>query len=336
MGGYVITRPYSTSNVGSNLASLAGALWLAKSLGRGLVVDWRGMSQLAEAQLNYFTEFFATPAAFDGVPTAYAPASAVPDYSSTSDAEWVEPAEARALGLKERPPRSDRIVLETYHGLDRLHPGPESERLRLLRSFYCELRPAPEIEAAIDDWWGEHLDGRFVVGVNVRTGNGHYFRRGERYASRVDVALLQRRSRILRVLERACRDRLRRLPRPLRETAAVFYATDSEEMSAWLSTLPGSITRRRVFPPPGTGDTYAFENDPFARRASVVETVIDMFLLARCDALVYNNSLFNQYARVLTGNFGGNQVQFETMFVRKRVETAFSAIRRRAGRGRRR
>ena len=40
-----------------------------------------------------------------------------------------------------------------------------------------------------------------------------------------------------------------------------------------------------------------------------------MFLLARCDALVYNNSLFNQYARVVTDDFGGNLVQFESLFL---------------------
>ncbi len=29
--GYVVSRPFPDSNVGSNLASLAGALWLART-----------------------------------------------------------------------------------------------------------------------------------------------------------------------------------------------------------------------------------------------------------------------------------------------------------------
>ena len=46
MTGYVVTRPFRTSNIGSNLASMAGALWLARSLDRTLLVDWRGLTQL--------------------------------------------------------------------------------------------------------------------------------------------------------------------------------------------------------------------------------------------------------------------------------------------------
>ena len=92
------------------------------------------------------------------------------------------------------------------------------------------------------------------------------------------------------------------------------------------------MTRRTAFPPPGTGDLYRFEGDAHSDRAAIVDTLADMFLLARCDALVYNNSLFNQYARVSTGNFSGNQVHFETMFISKKVELAAARVRRRARR----
>src|SRR5207244_941828 len=144
---YVVTRPFATSNVGSNLASLAGAVWLAGVLSRRVVVDWRGLSQLLDPDLNYFTEFFATPPELGGVPVVYAPADEVSGYAEGSDAEWLEPGRARALGEGTERPSSDRLVLQTYHGLDRVHPGPESERHRLLRAFYREIRPAPELEA---------------------------------------------------------------------------------------------------------------------------------------------------------------------------------------------
>jgi hypothetical protein len=39
MTPYVVTRPFPQSNVGSNLASLAGALYLAQRLERPLIVD---------------------------------------------------------------------------------------------------------------------------------------------------------------------------------------------------------------------------------------------------------------------------------------------------------
>jgi Nodulation protein Z (NodZ) len=52
---YVVTRPHPGSGVGSNLASLAGAIWCARRLGRAVVVDWRGSAFLKDKSLNYFT-----------------------------------------------------------------------------------------------------------------------------------------------------------------------------------------------------------------------------------------------------------------------------------------
>jgi hypothetical protein len=327
LSGYVVTRPYRTSNVGSNLASLAGALWLAQRLERPLVVDWRGLTQLNDESLNYFTEFFDAPDEILGVPVLYAPDADVPSYGE----HWTEPGEAQRLGASGRAAAPDVVALQTYHGPDRLMPGGEAERIRFLRSFYRQIRPARVIEQRIDAWSAEHLDGAFVVGVNVRTGNGHYFQKGMEYAGRVDVSVFAEGERFLRVLDRACRARLRRLPKPFRDSVRVFYATDSEQMSELLARLPNSVTRRRVFPPPGTGDTFRFAGDEYGDRDSIVDTLADMFLLARCDALVYNSSLFNQYARTVTACFGGNQAHIETLFLRGRLRQLARSVARRLG-----
>ena len=324
--GFVVSRPYRDSNVGSNLSSLAGAAWLARRLSRDLVVDWRGQSQLQDESLNYFSEFFATSGELVGVRTHYAPVDGLDYEAAEADAAWLSPGEARAASAGES---TQYLVLQPYHGLDRLHPGAESERFRLLRDFYREIRPAARIEEEVARWAVDHLDGAFVVGVNVRTGNGRYFARGMRYAARVDVSVFENRERFLRVLERTCRRCARRLPRPLRDDFRVFYATDSEPMSQLLAGLPNAVTRRRVFPPPGAGDLYAFADDPYGDRAAVEDTLADMFLLARCDALVYNSSLFNQYARVVTGWFSGNHIHFETQFARGRARQLGGIARRR-------
>jgi hypothetical protein len=325
---YVVSRPYEDSNVGSNLASLAGAAWLARRLGRDLIVDWRGMSQLQDKSLNYFSEFFAAPSELTGVRTLYAPVDGVAYEQSRADAAWLAPPEARGVSAAGRadPPY---LVLQPYHGLDRIHDGSESERFRHLRSFYREIRPAPRIEAELDRWAADHFDGAFVVGVNVRTGNGQYFGRGMPYASRVDVSIFENGRRFMRLLGSACRRCTRRLPRPLRDDFVMFYATDSAPMSELLAGLPNAVTRRRVFPPPGTGDLYAFEDGDYTDRDAIEDTLADMFLLARCDALVYNSSLFNQYARIVTGCFGGNQLHIETLFLRHRMRWAWRAVRRR-------
>ena len=324
---YVVTRPFPQSNVGSNLASLAGALYVASRTGRSLVVDWRGLSQLRDPETNYFAEFFALPPAVDGTAVAVAPVDGL-DYGVDTGARWLSPGEARAVaadGATDALP----LVLQAYHGLDRVHPGPEVERFRLLRAFYRALRPAPAVGQAVEDFTEAKLGAAFVVGLNVRTGNGRYFAQGEPYAGRVDISIFDDRRRFLRTLERGCRSRLRALPRFLRDDFRIFYATDSQEMSELLAHLPNSITRRRVFPPRGAGDTFAFEGDDYTDRDAIVDTLADMFLLARCDALVYNNSLFNQYARVVTGYFGGNLVHIEDLYLRRRPRRTAVALRRR-------
>jgi Nodulation protein Z (NodZ) len=308
---------------------MAGALWLARQLERPLIVDWRGQAQLRDKSLNYFTEFFESPSKILGVPILYAPAD-VGDYVQGSRvSEWIEPERAARLASGVETTGAPLIVCQTFHGLERLPPGPESERFRFLRSFYRAIRPAPRIKDAANSWWSENCDGAFVVGVNVRTGNGQYYGKGMPYAGRVDISLFDDDERFLRKIEDACRARTRALPRQIRDDFVVFHATDSPAMSELLSRLPAACSRRTVYPPPGTGDLHSFEDEHDRDRGSVIDTVVDMFLLARCDALVYNSSVFNQYARVSTGYFGGNLVHIESLFLRKNLARNVAAIRRR-------
>lgn len=328
--GYVVSRPFPESNVGSNLASLAGAILLAQKLRRGLIVDWRGMAQLQNKSINYFAEFFEKRSAFVGVPTSYAPVAGAEYDDCCPDTPWLSANEAAAAVRGELPlDDADYVVLQEYHGLDRLMAGSESARFTLLRRFYREVQPTRELRETIDAWADEHFGGRFVVGVNIRTGNGHYFGPGMPYAGRVNIAVLQNEARLARALERAVRRLVGRLPRHLQAASATFYATDSQAMSHALSTLPGAVTRRTTYPPSGTGDLYSFEGSPSDDRASVVDTLADMFLLGRCDALIYNNSLFNQYARVLNGYYGGNLIHVDTLILGSRARLLIATARRR-------
>jgi hypothetical protein len=327
---YVVTRPFPGSNVGSNLASLAGAVLVAQRLDRELIVDWRGMAQLQDTSINYFAEFFETRPALLGVPTSYAPVDGA-EYARETGAPWLNANEAAAAARGELD-LADRefVVLEEYHGPDRLFPAADAAgRFEHLRRFYREIAPGPELRSAIDRWADGHLGGRFVVGVNVRTGNGAYFAPGQPYAGRVDIRVLEEGERLVRALERTAAKLAGRLPRTERPATVTFFATDSQPMSELLGRLPGSVTRRRTFPPPDTGDLHAFDGTPGVDRASVADTLADMFLLGRCDALIYNNSLFNQYARVLNGYFGGNQVHIDTLFWRSRLRMLSASVRRR-------
>lgn len=330
VSGYVVSRPYETSGVGSNLASLAGALWLAQRLQRTLLVDWRGQSELADKRLNYFAEFLSLPPEVAGVDVVPVLPGDERFGSDMPGARWLEPGDARALASGTAVAAEEYVILKTYHGLDRLHPGPESERFRFLRAFYRALSPNEAVRSAVDDW--ERLRLRAfcsAIALNVRTGNrGRDFAPGGRYSGRVDTSLFENEPAFLRLLERACGRILAHLPRELRTSCAIFVVTDNAAMRSLLTRLPNAITRREVFPPAGADHQYAFEGDGYSDRDGVIDTLVDMFLLARCDGLVYNSSLFNQYARVVTGCFGGSQVHFESLLLRKRYRYAMQRARR--------
>src|SRR5689334_10660481 len=93
--GYVVTRPHPGSGIGSNLASLAGAVWTARRLGRTVIVDWRGSAFLKNQALNYFTEFFETVPQIQGVEVRYAPCDELPEPIADAAIEELTPGQMR-------------------------------------------------------------------------------------------------------------------------------------------------------------------------------------------------------------------------------------------------
>lgn len=308
---YVVTRPYPGSGIGSNLASLAGAVWIATRLERTLVVDWRGMDVLRDKRINVFTRYLDPVTEIDGVPVVYAGEAGVPDVGFPEDQVpgvlWADPDLAQSIARGQTPVDVPVLALQEYHGLERVaHWLDQSERDRRIRRVYERIAPAAELRGEIGDWLAANVGGRFVVGANVRTGNGD-FARGSLPRTRVDVSILAEEEKFLRKLARACATRARG-----RDDYVIFFATDSAYGHGLLSRLPNAVTRRQRFPPPNAGVHVPAEDD----EAALADTVIDMFLLARCDGLVYNFSMFSFYGRVVTDDYGGNALNIERAYGR--------------------
>jgi hypothetical protein len=86
-------------------------------------------------------------------------------------------------------------------------------------------------------------------------------------------------------------------------------------MYDWLRELPGFVTRREVFPPPGVGHAWSdYTTSDYSDTDAMEDIVADMFILSHCHALVYNSSTFNFYARVATQYFSGNLVHIERFY----------------------
>jgi hypothetical protein len=312
VNGYVVTRPVPQSGLGSNLASLAGALHTAGRLGRELIVDWRGLVFLEDKEVNYFTRYLEPLRDVDGVRIHYSP-----------EVE-IDPAEAQefeAGALQEPLPRY--VVLSKWHGPDRVGAAGSQVERRLFE----RLRLLPPVAEKLDAFYQERLAGRPVVGINIATGNippptGRF------YYGRFDTRLLANRSRFRRRVSLAVRLARRRLT----ATPRIFYATDSAWMSELLGSLPDAHTRRRVFPPDRAGRLYS---DYRALGYSDVEAsedmVIDHFLLGRCDALIYNATMFCNYGRVVTNDYGGNARNIESLSANYWRATARRVVRSKWG-----
>jgi Nodulation protein Z (NodZ) len=333
---FVVTRPFPGSGIGSNLVSLAGAVWLAGRLHRDVVVDWRNSDFLLDKSLNLFTEFLEPVDEIQGVAVRYAEGPQEWDADGDSVRLLDPPDVAGVLsgGSDER-----YLVLTRYHAYERIEAGGDPlERFRRLRDFYRSIRPREAVRRKIEAFAAEaRLDDSFAVAVNIATGNGDY-RKGTAAYGRVKIELFDHQERFLRMLSFARAGALRRLPAFLRERALTFVATDDGRMRELLMRLPNAVTRRSVFPPPGAGRSYAdYEIPGYTDRDAFTDIVCDHFLLARCNAIIRNPSMFSTYALVSTDYYDGNLRNVETMYpaylakaVIRRARAAPAALRRRA------
>lgn len=309
----MVTRPHPGSGIGSNLASLAGAVWYAQQTNRAVIVDWRESAFLKDKSANYFVEFFETPPDIQGVPILYAPAPELVEYADRTRELGV----SAAILARQNGGGEPMLVIRDYHGLERLHAKAKpSANFWQLKDFYRFITPRDFIVQEIDRFAQANFANAFVVGVNLSSGNGE-FDKGQTYQGRVDIDIFSKDAIFLRKVERARRLAVKGLPRGLRDEHRVFFATDAYAMHRLLKQLPNAVTRRTVFPPPGVGRVFCDYNDPgYTDRDAIVDAIVDMFLLARCQALIRNGSVFNEYAYTITNCFNGNVRHIEKLYAR--------------------
>jgi hypothetical protein len=129
----------------------------------------------------------------------------------------------------------------------------------------------------------------------------------------VDTLIFDDEDRFLRTIAVACERATKDLPPP-ESDYRIFFATDSAHMAEVLGRLPRAVTRRTVFPPAGAGRRFCdYDVLGYSDRAAAEDTIVDMLLLARCNALVKNRSNFSFYARATTDCFNGNMQRFEKL-----------------------
>jgi len=276
------------------LCAASGILW-AKAVGRSPFVDWRDEAYSRNRE-NSFFHFFDNPAALRDPPADEH--EIVPpvwqghlDKSVSEMLHTYDPDKHSSLTIHKKysidPTRADysqpTAVFWYYMGRfeaiarlarDRL-PGYANLSVEAIsrKALREELRLTQTLRAQIDAFHSEHFTGP-TVGVHVR------------YSDRTTD---------LGKLEAAARAQLARLP-----GAAIFLATDNRRVEDdYHAKFDRVITTPKWFPPEGA--TMHQNTDCADPIANGTEALLDMYLLARCDALVYaSRSTFSEISRLVS------------------------------------
>ncbi len=292
---HVVSR--RTAGLGDLLVNLLVAWRFAEQTGRTLVADWRGSYYLQDPAENLFCALFEPVSCLAGVPFV--------GRDDLSDVPYAEPFHPGlwTRALLDRPPQRgaadvmadrDAAVALVLAGEDVTAPTvvfdgcindalPSSERCR---EVLAELRPVAGVRAEVEAFRAAHLDARHVVAVHLRHGNGGEIGSHARYWTDFDAAV-----------ER-CAAAARGARARLGGDAAVFLATDAQPAAeAFLALVPDAVVRSKFFRRPGDGELHWW---PLAF-VSRVEAMVDLLLLAECDALVRfpPGSFFSFYASIM-------------------------------------
>lgn len=279
------------AGLGDALRVVNVAITYGAATGRRVLVDWSDGS-FGPFGTNMFPAFFQIdpgiaagdlPAGFwlrrDVHPPIWSGRLREPVHELYLEQGWShwERARTKALlsaDLFEAAYPQDVIVVTDFTGLPS-HLAAEPQ----ICSLCTVLKPAQEIAAEVNSFVAKHLHSP-TIGVHLRDT----MEPGAIEKARSD-------STVLRVI----RNLRRRWPE-----AVVFLATDNRNTEArFRYHVPRLVVKQKHLPPPGL-PVHLSEYGPKADEKTR-DAVIDLLLLARCDALVHpSNSSFSVMASLLS------------------------------------
>lgn len=305
---FVVTR--KRTGIGSDLASAASGYSLAVRTGRDLVIDWRHSLYLQEPD-NLFGRLFDVPESIGSCRIV------VPD----RDLE---------------PDLPGRIVRFGKHDLHRLdeevrHDGTslphhsiittalrDPRHLELQKAFLAAVTPKPHVVERIEEFHAATLQGRAVAGIHLRHGNGENLLLDRNELSKPGLGDVF--SKVHHFLDSAD-------PRPDR----ILVCSDSHLVrEQFRAEFRGVVWFDSDVGKPDEGGLMTSVRG--IRDAE--EAVIEMWLLARCDFLLFNPSWFSHYAQCL-GRFRAAALNLDDVSIygteaaaRRKVDQARSRDRR--------
>lgn len=277
MDRFLISR--KNTGLGSDLATVVGAWDYARRTSRTLVIDWRNSLYLQDRSLNAFPRLFQKIDHIEGV-------RVICDDSITKQRFPTPTFPLQSLGHHEyRDLILHRKDMDAPTLLNRLpmHSFPSVE---LQRKVLSALRLHDEVQSQVNEFIRDEFASATVLGVHFRHGNGEHLGFGR------DSDTLDR----CQQFAVACREMYKNLKNTSHRHFRIFLATDSQEVVHHLTSLISSVfTRPKRF--------HELNGGRLHRRSlglsGAQDALIEMSLLAQCNALIYNSSWFSYYARLL-------------------------------------
>jgi hypothetical protein len=309
------------TGLGDRILCALGGILYAQLSGRTLVIDWSDPFYSSDGS-NVFHRFFKSPFC--------SPTDDIPMTDSVYPRIWrgrllehgiqiarereFNPAEIRRelsidLGKLDYP--EDLVVLVDYDALvDRQRPhfqGALQELAQmptagiLAKLLREDLLLQPEIRERVDDFKRNRLCSP-TVGVHIRYSD---------YQVRILAILKQ-----LNVL-------LRREP-----DSQIFLATDNIEIKRMFEcNFPGVVSAPHWYAKPGS--PIHIDKARPDRTETAIEALIDLYLLAGCDHLIFDGaSSFARVASLLSPALAHNKLDVDTTGHRKKNRRVHSAVAR--------
>jgi hypothetical protein len=307
---YLIVKGSGGRGLGDRLRALLVAILYARLTGRILHVDWRDRAYGDGTQDLFHNLFLLRDvphvAEMPSVESVWPPSWAgrlhlssdairTLDGAASDGSDWnhMEAVKRYSTDLSSLDYPQDAVVMWDFVQFVKLRPYVPSlyptvsflsDDAVLSRLLADHLDPVEKIRVRMEDYAGQHFEGRYVVGIHVR-----YTQESQRARTTPTI------SQYLRVGESA----LRAAP----DGALLFLSTDNKSMLELFEQHFGSeivLWREKWFPPAGE----PIHKNPSCPEfiESAMDAVVDLRLLAACNSLVVlGNSSFSIIARLWSG-----------------------------------
>ncbi|MBN2834051.1 MAG: hypothetical protein JXR48_03700 [Candidatus Delongbacteria bacterium] len=307
-----ITVCYRNSGFGDNLFQAACSWLFSKNNDRDLLINWSNSRYLTNKKINSFFYFFEIDEVIDGVKVIKL--TDVNLFLKLRSIGFMNIAitltyrllmkinfKAKFLySLKDnyyrRAIEKEKKILGSLNNINRIVfiRGCHHNFSKDLKPFFDSLKPAKFIDEKIDKYTKQNFEGFFTIGLHIRYYNKAMYRSdySEMWENESEC-LNQIKNKIKEVLSNYNLDNIR-----------LFLATDSSVTHEFINkNFDNVISYNKDF-----GNDVSKELHDQLPSETAEASIIEMFLLSRCDLLVRlpADSWFSYYASLYTETFKFN------------------------------